>query len=128
LERNRDNERKDLIEEEVSMKEIGGIPITRKITSMKDLYPYEQRRLRRLKDSHKREGIIPTGVSLQEMDYLLRIEKNRRRYRLRQERMASLIEMWRRAREEAKNPPRSISEILDLLNEKETPPSDEIDE
>jgi hypothetical protein len=62
------------------------------------------------------------------MDYLLRIEKNRRRYRLRQERMASLIEMWRRAREEAKNPPRSISEILDLLNEKETPPSDEIDE
>lgn len=65
------------------MREIGGIPIVRKIRSVRDLSPSERSRLKRLKEIFRKEGRIPPGTSLQEMRYFYRIQAGRRRYQWR---------------------------------------------
>ena len=62
------------------MREVGGRPIWRKITSMKKLSSNEQRRLKRLKEIFRKEGRIPPGTSRFEVKYLYRLEAGRRRH------------------------------------------------
>ena len=52
----------------------------KKITSLKQLPLGEQFRMGKLKEIFKEEGRIPLGTSLQEVRYLLRLKKGRRRY------------------------------------------------
>jgi hypothetical protein len=62
------------------MIEVGGTPITRKIRSMKSLWPWERRRLERLKEIFRKEGMLPRETTFWERRYLLRLERARRRY------------------------------------------------
>lgn len=91
-----------------------GMPIVRKITSMKNLFPSERRRLKRLREILRKERRIPLETSFQERKYLLRLEAGRNRYQRRRQRMKMEMEMWERMGE---RPTSSIEEILDLLRD-----------
>ena len=63
----------------------GFIPMMGKITSMKELAPFQQKRLKDLKEIFRKEGRIPLGTSIQEMKYLFRLETSKRHYQRRRQ-------------------------------------------
>jgi hypothetical protein len=99
------------------MKTLGGLPIIRKITSLRSLPPCERRRLKALKEIFREEGRIPLGTSRQEVKYLYRLEAGRKRYRWRKRPSISERMEWEETRREA-DPysNRSIEEILTSLS------------
>jgi hypothetical protein len=119
------------------MREIGGIPIVRKITSIKNLSPGEQRRLKRLKEIFTKEGRSPLGTSMQEMKYLFRFEARRKSYQRRRhlfrftqrrtpEKKKELKELWETL-ESAYPPWETFEEELEPLSERR-PEQNEVSE
>jgi hypothetical protein len=98
------------------MRTLGGLPITRKITSLKRLSPCERMRLKDLKEIFREEGRIPLGTSRFEVKYLYRLERGRRRYLCRKRPSLSELKEWEEARKKV-DPYANLSldEILALL-------------
>ena len=113
------------------MRKVGGTPIGEKITSVKSLAPCQQRRVKRLRDILRKEGILSREVSVWEKRYLLKREWERQRRRRRQEEGRAMAR-WelkiRQAREKSslagssqievtprEAPKKSLEEILKML-------------
>lgn len=68
-----------------------GIPIGRKITSLKELIPRERMRLKGLIQILKTEGRIPPGTSFWEVRYLVKKEREWQRQQRKRENIAAAI-------------------------------------
>ena len=98
----------------VEMRKVGGTPIGEKITSMRSLAPCQRRRLKRLRDILRKEGILSMGISVWEKRYLLKRERERQRRRRRQEEGMARVR-WEQARQARTLTQPSLEELLKML-------------
>ena len=96
------------------MRKVGGTPIGEEITSVRSLAPCQQRRVKRLGDILRKEGILSMGISVWEKRYLLKREWERQRRRRRQEQERARVE-WEQARQARPLTQPSLEELLKML-------------
>lgn len=82
------------------MRELRGLPITKEITSLKNLNRDQQKRLKQIVEIFKKENRIPLGISLQEKRYLYKLQKRRRYYLRRKQQLKLRQEAFRRELQE----------------------------
>lgn len=85
------------------------IPITKKITTLKELIPRERMRLKRLTHILKTEGRIPREVSPWEMRYLQKKQREWQRQQRKRQNIAAAInwevQLRKRKKEQEKGEP-----------------------